>query len=164
DRLERAEPVEEPRRLRAQVLAADLRARKARAIDEPHRQALLGEEDGGRRAGRTGADDDDVGRHENTASMRPSTGYSWIVSPRAARARRAGRARRGGGGGGPGGGEEGGGGGGGAPQATRGGEKPAGAGGRSRRGRSGGPPSSGGGPPLPARARGDEASGCWRRC
>jgi len=76
DRLERAQPVQQSGRLGAQILAADFRAWKPRAIDEANREAVLGEEDGRGRPGRSGADDDDVRRHERIASMRPRTGYS----------------------------------------------------------------------------------------
>src|SRR5262249_44763747 len=81
--LARAEPIEQPRCLRAQILAADLRPREARAIEQTHAEPVLGQEDGGRRPRGPGADHDDVGRHDSTASRRPSTGYSRIVNRRA---------------------------------------------------------------------------------
>ena len=73
-RLQHAQAVEHARRLRAQVLAADLRAGEARAVEELHREAVLGEQD--RRGGAPGprADDDDVsgpGRHAVTATSLP---------------------------------------------------------------------------------------------
>src|SRR2546429_177150 len=61
-------------RPRARLLAADLRAGEARAVEELHREAVLGEQD--RRGGAPGprADDDDVsgpGRHAVTATSLP---------------------------------------------------------------------------------------------
>src|SRR6266508_2968517 len=76
DCLERAQAVQQAGRLGAQILAADFRAWKPRAIDEANREAVLGEEDGRGRPRRPGADDDDVCRHDRTASMRPRTRYS----------------------------------------------------------------------------------------
>ncbi len=83
DRLQRAEPIQQTRGFRAQVLSADLRSRKPRAIEERDGESVLGHENGRRRARGAGADDDDVGRHDRTATRRPSTGYSRIVSRRA---------------------------------------------------------------------------------
>src|SRR5204863_3871828 len=81
DGFERAETIEQPWHLGAQVLAADLRPREPRAVDETHGDAVLGQEDRGGGTGGPGADHDHVGGgHERTASIRPSAGYSWIVS------------------------------------------------------------------------------------
>src|SRR5262249_50598075 len=80
DRFERSEPIEQSWGLGAQVLAADLRSRKPRTIEERHGDPVLGHENARRHARGAGADDDDVSRHDMTASNRPSTGYSRIVS------------------------------------------------------------------------------------
>src|SRR2546421_577861 len=69
-----AERIEDAERLRAQVLATDLRPRKPRPIEDEDAEAALGEQDRGGRAGGAGADDDDVEAHALTAMTRPSHG------------------------------------------------------------------------------------------
>ena len=49
-RLEHAEPVEDPRGLGREIFAADLWAREAGLVEERHRPAALGQQDGRRRA------------------------------------------------------------------------------------------------------------------
>ena len=61
-RLQHAQAVEHARRLRREVLAADLRPREACAIEQRHRKAVLREEDRRRSAGRPRAGDDHVRR------------------------------------------------------------------------------------------------------
>ena len=73
-RFQHAEPIEDAERLRAQVLATDLRPRKPRPIEDEDAEAALGEQDRGGRAGGAGADDDDVEAHALTAMTRPSHG------------------------------------------------------------------------------------------
>jgi hypothetical protein len=76
-RLEHAEPIEDPRRLGREILAADLRAREGGFVEESHGPAALGQQDGRSRAGRPRADDDDVyelHRWAFTAWPSPRTG------------------------------------------------------------------------------------------
>ena len=56
--LERAHRIENPRRLRAQILGARFRARKMRAIDDAHVDAGARERERDRRTGRTTANDE----------------------------------------------------------------------------------------------------------
>ena len=75
--LQHTQTIENARRLRAQVLAADLPAREARAVEELHREAMLGEQDRRRGARGPRADHDDVGgsgRHAVTATSLPRSG------------------------------------------------------------------------------------------
>jgi hypothetical protein len=60
-RLEHAQAIEHARALGREVLAADLRARELRLVEECHRPPALGQQDRGRAAGRPRAYDDDVG-------------------------------------------------------------------------------------------------------
>src|SRR5439155_232839 len=77
-RLQHAEAVENARRLRAQVLAADLRAREARAVEELHRDAVLGEQD--RRRGARGPRAQSTRRTPN-AAWPPPTSTATSASP-----------------------------------------------------------------------------------
>ena len=78
ERFEDAEPIEHPRRFGAQVLAAQFRPRKRRAVEHHHLEPALGKEEGAGRARRTGADHDDVA-HEATIRTRASQGTREIT-------------------------------------------------------------------------------------
>jgi hypothetical protein len=75
--LEDAEPVEDPRRLRAEVLAAGLRPRARATLEDERVHAALREQDPRGGAGRAGPDDDDVrmaGPHAVSATTRAMAG------------------------------------------------------------------------------------------
>src|SRR5207247_2961918 len=79
--LEHAEPVENARGFRREILAADLRARKRGLVEKGHGKAALGQQDGRRRAGGPSADHHDVRRLHDfalTAHWRNSIG--WCVT------------------------------------------------------------------------------------
>ncbi len=66
-RLQHPEAVEDPAPFRRQVLAADLVPREARAVEQHHLVAGLGQQDGGGGAGRAGPHHHDVNpRHSRT--------------------------------------------------------------------------------------------------
>ena len=75
--LQDAEAVEHPRGFGREVLAADLRARKLRPVEQDDTRAALGEQDGRRRAGGAGPHDHHVGPRDHlllTTHCRKSAG------------------------------------------------------------------------------------------